>query len=299
MIWIWLLKCSGFGLDLIIQAPFGGKMKLSVAIAGKEAMPNAFVVFRGLEESIKKAATLGYDGVELALKRPDEISRNELKTLLKNNGMEVSAISSGQVWAARKLCFTEENQEKRALLKKNFCDFIDLASDFGQLVNIGRTRGSIGDKDPKIAKQLFLDMAGELSDYAQTKGVKLILEPVNRYEIDFINNLDECVELIEMVNKPNFTMMPDVFHMNIEDAKIGETLKKHSKYVEYIHFAASNRHAPGDGHLNWNEIFEALSSIGYKGWTTVEILPYPDPDTAAKRSIDYLKTNFGQYYSNR
>lgn len=273
-------------------------MKLSVAIAGKEAMPNAFVVYQGLEDAIKKASDLGYDGVELALKRPDEISRNDLKTLLKKNNMEVSAISSGQVWAARQLCFTEENKEKRIELKQTFCDFIDLASDFGQLVNIGRTRGSIENKNPQVAQDLFLDAAGELCDYAEKRGVNLILEPVNRYEIDFLNNLDQTVEIIKKVNKPNFKMMPDLFHMNIEDANIKESLIKYGEYIEYMHFADSNRHAPGDGHINFTEVFEALDTIGYKGWTTVEILPFPTPDIAATRSISYLKENFGKYYNN-
>jgi sugar phosphate isomerase/epimerase len=271
-------------------------MKLSVAIAGAEAMPNAFVVFRGLPQSIKRAHELGYDGVELALKRPDEITRSDLKTLLRDNHMQVSAVSSGQVFAARNLFFTEEDKEKRAELYTTFCGFIDLASDFGQLVNIGRTRGSIAGRDPLLCEQLFLDMAGSLSDYAQGKGVELILEPVNRYEIDFINNLDECVSLIKKVNKRNFTMMPDVFHMNIEDDSIGKSLVRNSEYVRYIHFADSNRHAPGDGHMPWDEIFNALESIGYDGWTTVEILPFPDSETAAMRSVAFLRGTYGRYY---
>ncbi len=273
-------------------------MKLSVAIAAEDASNDAFVVFRGIESSIKKAAKLGYDGVELALKNPREISKTKLKNLLKENNMEVSAISSGQVWSARKLCFTEENKEKRKELKETFSQFIDLASDFGQLVNIGRSRGSLNQTTPELSKQLFLDMAGELSDYAQKRGVDLILEPVNRYEINFVNNLDQCVDIIKLVNKTNFKMMPDVFHMNIEDAKIGESLIKYSKFIEYIHFASSNRVSVGSGHLNWDEIFGALAEIGYDGWTTVEILPYPSADIAAKQSIDFIKSNYSQYYVN-
>lgn len=271
-------------------------MRLSVAIAGKEALPSAFVVFRGIDESIRKAARLGYDGVELALMRPEEVDKNHLKALLKETGMDISAVSSGQVWAARHLCFTEQDKEKRDVLKKTFCGFIDLAADFGQKVNIGRTRGSIGDRPRQECEDLFLDMAQYLSDYAAGKGVTLILEPVNRYEIDFVNNLDECVEQVERVNRPNFSMMPDVFHMNIEDAHIGEALFRNRKYVDYVHFADTNRHAPGDGHMNWDEVFGALSAIGYDGWTTVEILPYPDPDTAAERAVRFFKGNYGKYY---
>ncbi|HAF85077.1 MAG TPA: sugar phosphate isomerase/epimerase [Sphaerochaeta sp.] len=272
-------------------------MKLSVAIAGAEAMPNAFVVFRGVEDSIRKAHELGYDGVELALKRPDEVDKGVLRSLLKENSLEVSAVSSGQVFAARNLYFTDENKENRKELYDTFCDFIDLASDFGGLVNIGRTRGSLNGRDPKLCEDLFLDMAHSVADHAQKRGVELILEPVNRYEIDFINNLDECSVLLRKVNRKNFTMMPDLFHMNIEDDHIGESLIRNKEFVRYIHFADSNRHAPGDGHMPWDEIFTALTTIGYNGWTTVEILPFPDPETAAKRSVAFLKGKYGTYYS--
>jgi 5-keto-L-gluconate epimerase len=271
-------------------------MKLSVAVAGREAMPDAFVVFRGLQESVKKAADLGYDGVELALKRPDEITREELRKLLKDTHMEVSAISSGQVWAARQLCFTEENAEKRKELKQTFCGFIDLAADFSRFVNIGRTRGSIDGRGCAHCEQLFLDMAGELSDYAEQRDVTLILEPVNRYEINFVNNLDEGSVLVKKVNRKNFAMMADVFHMNIEDARIGESLERNGPYVRYVHFADTNRHAPGQGHMNWDEIFTALKKNGYNGWTTVEILPWPDPETAAKQAVTFIRNRYGLYY---
>ncbi len=264
-------------------------MKLGVAIASDNALPSAFVVMRGLERSIKRASELGYDGVELALKNHDEITHQELRTILKKNNMEVSAISSGQVFASRGLMFTEENKEKRAELECSFKGFIDLASEFGGLVNIGRVRGMINGRDPKLCEDLFLEMAGKLSDYAEEKGVSLILEPVNRYEIDYINNLDQCTELIKKVNRKNFVMMPDVFHMNIEDADFADALIRNREYVKYIHLADSNRWAPGDGHLDFDRVFSALSKIGYDGWCTVECLPYPDSETAAKRAVDFIR----------
>ncbi|MDY4610304.1 MAG: sugar phosphate isomerase/epimerase family protein [Sphaerochaetaceae bacterium] len=264
-------------------------MKLSVAIAGAEALPSAFVVFRGLEKSIVRAAELGYDGVELALMRPDEIGKSDLRTLLERNRMEVSAVSSGQVFAARGLSFTDEDTERRKELDKTFKGFIDLAADFGRLVNIGRVRGSLKGRDKAFCEQLFFDMAGELCVYAARKGVELILEPVNRYEIDFINNCDEGAALLDKAGIPNLTMMPDVFHMNIEDDRIGDSLRRNARYVRYIHLADSNRHAPGDGHLDFTDVFNALDDIGYNGWATVEILPYPEPDIAAQRAVSYLR----------
>ncbi len=267
-------------------------MKLGVAIASENALPSAFVVMRGLEQSIKKAHEYGYDGVELALKDPDEITHAELGSILKKNSMCVSAISSGQVYAARGLMFTDEDKEKRAELERSFKGFIDLASEFGGLVNIGRVRGQILGRDKKLCEDLFLDMATKLSDYAATKGVTIILEPVNRYEIDYINNTDQCVELVKKVDRANFTMMPDVFHMNIEDAHMGEALIRNRDYVRYIHLADSNRWAPGDGHMDFDDIFSALGKIGYDGWCTVECLPYPSPEEAASRAVKFLRSRY-------
>lgn len=268
-------------------------MKLSVAIASDGASANAFVVFRGLKESIIKASKLGYDGVELALKSPDEVNKAELTQWLRDNNLEVSAISSGQVFAARGLSFTDEDPEKRAELYQSFCQFIDLASDYGNLVNIGRTRGPIAGREYAYAESLFLDMAHKVADYAEKRGVTLILEPVNRYEIDFLNNLDQTSAMLRKIDRPSFQMMPDVFHMNIEDDHIGDSFIRNKEWVRYVHFADTNRHAPGDGHMDWDEIFSALTTIGYDGWTTCETLPYPDPDTAAKRAVAFLKG--GQY----
>ncbi len=267
-------------------------INLGIAIASENALPSAFVVLRGLEKSIRLAHEFGYDGVELALKDPDEITHEELASILKKNNMKVSAISSGQVFAARGLMFTDSDKEKREELEKAFHGFIDLASDFGGLVNIGRVRGSIGNRKKEDAENLFLDMAWRLSDYAEKRGVTMILEPVNRYEIDYINSTDEGVELVRKVGRKNFTMMPDVFHMNIEDDHIGEALIRNREHVRYVHLADSNRHAPGDGHMDFDDIFSALGKIGYDGWCTVECLPYPDPETAAERAVKFLRARY-------
>jgi sugar phosphate isomerase/epimerase len=121
-------------------------------------------------------------------------------------------------------------------------------------------------------------------------GVKLILEPVNRYEINFINKLDQGVELIKKLDLKNMGLMPDVFHMNIEDVTIEGNLKKYIDYVDYVHFADSNRLAPGWGHLNFKSIVDALNEVNYDGWISVEIFPEPDPDSAARQAITYLRT---------
>ncbi|MGN6342858.1 MAG: TIM barrel protein [Ginsengibacter sp.] len=263
-------------------------MKLSIAIADTHALPSAFVVYRGFEECIPKAAKLGYNGVELALKRANEINPKNLQKLLDENKIEVSCISTGQVYADGGLMLTHENVKSRNLVKDILKELIDLADCFGKIVNIGRVRGQIGNRHKIDVEDLFVEVARELCAYALPKNVTLILEPVNRYEIDFINSVEEGVELMKKVGMPNMMLMPDLFHMNIEDKSISLGLAGNIEFIKYIHFADSNRLAPGQGHIGFQEVFNNLLFAGYDGWISAEILPKPDPDTAAKQTVDFL-----------
>ncbi len=264
-------------------------MKLSVAISGKDAMPSTFVVWRGFEESIRKASEYGYHGVELALKTAEEIEPAALSQWLGRHGMEVSCISTGQVYAALDLYFTHPDKEIREKVIGVFTGLIELAADFGGLVNIGRARGFIGKgQTPGEAEALFADTADRICGIAGKKGVSLVLEPVNRYEINFINNLDEGRQLLARLNFSNLGLMPDVFHMNIEDDRLGDSLARNASKIRYIHLADSNRLAPGSGHIDFREVFEGLKAAEFDGWAAIEILPVPDPDTAARSAAEYI-----------
>ena len=85
------------------------------------------------------------------------------------------------------------------------------------------------------------------------------------------------------------------FHMNIEDDRIGHSLIRNGKWVKYVHLADSNRLAPGLGHLNFDEVFEALKTIHYDGWVSVEILPGDNPDWMAGKAIHYIKPKVTDY----
>lgn len=274
-------------------------MKLSIAIADTHALPSAFVVYRGFEECIPKAAGLGFDGVELALRRSHQINTRRLQQLLDENSIEVSCISTGQVYADGGLMLTHENNAKREEVKTVFRELIDLAADFGKIVNIGRVRGQIGNRHKTEVEDMFTQVARELCQYAEPKGVTLILEPVNRYEIDFINSVEEGVALMKKINMPNMMLMPDTFHMNIEDKKMGSELAKNIAYIKYIHLADSNRLAPGQGHTNFREIFTHLLHAGYDGWVSAEILPKPTPDIAARQTAEFLLPFINEYNQKR
>ncbi len=264
-------------------------MKLSVAVAGADAPPSAFVVWRGFEESIRKAADFGYHGIELALKEAGDVDPAKLDRMLAARGLQASCISTGQVFAVLGLYFTHPDPSARDRVLEVFRGLIDLAQDHGRLINVGRARGFYQDaQTPEQTEQLFIDMARRICDLGAPKGVTLMIEPVNRYELNFVNSVDDAAKLLARVERKNVGIMPDVFHMNIEDAHVGDSLFRNAKWVSYIHFADSNRLAPGQGHLDFDDVFTGLRKAKWDGWVSIEILPKPNPDTAARQAAEHV-----------
>jgi len=266
-------------------------MKLGIAVAPREALPSAFVVFRDdLKLNIGKAAALGYDGVELALLDASQVDVPEVKAQLDKLGLEIPMVSSGQVFAQGGLCFSSPERAVREEAVARIKGLVDVAVSFGAMVNIGRVRGpaepGAGYAD---SEKRFIDGLREVADYAAPRGVVIAVEPVNRYEINFINRVDQAAGVIGKAGRSNVKIMPDVFHMNIEDRGIEAALVEFIDEIAYIHFADSNRLAPGMGHLHFPNIVFVLESLGYEGYVTVEILPHPDPDAAAAQAARYLR----------
>ncbi|MDP2996890.1 MAG: sugar phosphate isomerase/epimerase family protein [Bryobacterales bacterium] len=266
-------------------------MKIGLAVAAADALPSAFVVLRDdLCRCVDRCAALGYDGVELALRYAGEVDVPEMKRRLAATGLEVPCISSGQVFAADHLYFTHPDPAVRDAAVGRIADMIRLAAEFGAKVNTGRVRGIVREGETvEAAAERYLACIGRCADVAEPLGVELLVEPVNRYEVNFINDCAEGLEIVKRAGRRCVKLMPDLFHMNIEDASFRQAFEAARDYIGYVHVADSNRLAPGWGHLPFDEIFQILSDIRYDGYITAEILPKPAPDAAAAQAIRFLR----------
>lgn len=269
-------------------------MKIAVAISPPDAGPSAFVVFRDkLDVSIRKAANVGYDGVELALALASDVDVPAVRRLLAGEGMRIAAVSTGRVFAEQRVWLTSPDEGIRRRAVEILTSLIDVAAELGApRVNIGRVRGPAGDGDSaETAEGRFFQGIGACAEHAMHRGIGIVLEPVNRYEIDYVNSvLPDGIDVIRRLAHPNVKLMPDVFHMNIEDASIAGSLVAAGPLVGYVHLADSNRLAPGQGHTDFRAIVAALEKIGYDGDVAVEILPLPSADEAATQAIRFLRS---------
>lgn len=273
-------------------------MKLSVVLSTHPAK-FAAATFKGdFAANAATIAGMGYDGVELAIRDPRLVNADDLLRVLDANKLVAPAIGTGQAWGEEGLSFTDPDPGVRsaaiARLKSHFPLAARLNAAGGQpgrtVVVVGLLRGIV---KPGVSQEQamawLVDALRECCTAAAEVGVRVVVEPINRYETTLINNLTQGLELIEAVGAANLGLLADTFHMNIEEPSIEGCIRAAADRIFHFHVADSNRWHPGAGHLDFGSILNALFGTGYAGFVCGEFLPIPDAETAARRGIAHLR----------
>jgi len=265
-------------------------MKLSIVLSTQPAQFQAATFKGDLENNLGYIASLGYAGVELAIRDPRLIDFGRLDAIINRCNLRVPAIGTGQAWGEEGLSFTDPDLKVRQAAIERIKSHIPGAVRFGAVIIIGLIRGFV---KPQVSAQQAMEWLiaalRECAGAAQPHGVRLALEPINRYETTLINTVSQGMELIERVGADNFGLLLDTFHMNIEEPIIEAGIEACGPRIFHFHVADSNRWYPGAGHLSFKSILEALSQTGYAGWISGEFLPLPEAQTAARKNLAYLK----------
>ncbi|MHC2995609.1 MAG: sugar phosphate isomerase/epimerase [Candidatus Atribacteria bacterium] len=264
-------------------------MKKSIVVSTSSTKFSALAFKEDLAESIKKVADLGFDGVELAVRDPKYLEVEKIINLVKECNLEVPAIGTGQAYGEEGLSFSDPNEIVRKMAVERINDQIMFASNFDAQVIIGLIRGKINESVSQAeAEEWTIDCLRKCAELAKEYNIRLTLEPVNRYESNFINTIAQGIEFINRVGASNLGLLADTFHMNIEEVSIYDSIIQAKDYITHVHFADSNRWAPGCGHSDFKKIIKTLKKIDYQGYVSAEILPLPDPDTAARITAETL-----------
>jgi len=265
-------------------------MRLSLVLSIQPARFNAVALTGDWEANIARIAGWGYDGVELAIRDPRLVDGVALLDTLARYGLRVPAIGTGQAWGEEGLSFTDPDPARREQAIQRVSAHVPLAAQAHALIIIGLLRGVVRPGvSPQQALAWLVEALLRTTEAAGARGVRLCLEPINRYETTLINTVAQGLDLIERVGASNLGLLLDTFHMNIEEPVLEDSIRAAGDRLYHVHVADSNRWYPGAGHVDFAGVIGALRQAGYTGWLSAEIMPEPDPDTAARRTIEYLR----------
>jgi 5-keto-L-gluconate epimerase len=265
-------------------------LRFGYTVATPEVRSTSLKAYYGpIELSLYTLSELGYAGVELMVRSPQEINSAKLEQLLSKYNLSVPVVGTGQLESEDKLSLTDPIIEGRQAAVQRLKEVVDFAGHFGSYVNLGRIRGKIISGIPQaVSKDRMKECLLQVLDYAAKQGVKLIIEPQNKSIINWINTVPEALDFIAELNHPGLGTMVDTYHSNIEEKSVWGAFIRAADLLWYVHISDSNGCSPGMGHLNFPEILDVLTAIKYEGFVTVEVSQVPDSRTAAKRAINYL-----------
>ncbi|HEY0821818.1 MAG TPA: sugar phosphate isomerase/epimerase family protein [Rhizobacter sp.] len=223
-----------------------------------------------IRRTVERLHAHGISALEIA-GEPEQYDTREVRALLRDHGLSC--------WGAVTLTLGERNLAARdAAQREATVDYmkrvVTMVKELdGQIVSlVPLTVGKVvPDATPEEEWRWVVEGVKAVYEHAQRAGVRIAIEPLNRFETYLINRTDQALALADAVG-PDCGVCLDVFHMNIEEADLHAAFRQARGRIHDVHLADSNRFALGMGHLDFGAILSTLREVGYEGALSLEFV---------------------------
>ena len=261
---------------------------------------------------IDHAKKLGFDFIEIPLMEIDLIDPEKIRERAEQVGIELCTSTA----CSKENDITSDNPDIRDKGIEYLRKCISATAAMDAKCLSGVIYSAIGGKVAGMPDERYWKRSAEaikqVAQVANRAGIKLGIEPVNRYETFLINTCEQAIKLAGMIDEPNVGIHLDAYHMNIEENNFYEPIKKAVPLLCHFHLSESHRGVPGTGTVDWDGIFRALSETGYKGLVGLESFIEvsdamreatciwrkfaPSSDVLLIEGLKYLKSMEHKYY---
>jgi sugar phosphate isomerase/epimerase len=271
-------------------------MKYSITLA-------SFRKIEPIEETLSKLTGQGYDAVEM-FGEPKDVDVAKLKDLFSTYRLPVCGITG--MWGAagkesrkRKLLSTDQGLVRAS--KEYVQDCVRMCNSLdGEEMNIclfadelpgfDRTHSVLAQNEKERFARRAVPILAELCLFAADHGVKLVLEPLNRYSTPYCSTAKDAAAIVKQVNSGSLGILLDTFHMNIEEDSFENAIRTTGRLLKHTHFADNNRKMPGFAHIDFAAIVRCLQEIGYDGCISFEPnIANKNYEHATKSGLEFVK----------
>lgn len=266
-------------------------MKIGYVVATPDVTTPLMPAVRGaFRQNLAFLRDLGFDGVELAVRDAAALDVDELRRTIEELDLEPSLVGTAPISYQDEIELCHPDADARAQALERLFGHIDFAGALGCPVNIGRFRGNLLEGDRRAESETWMwDALRAGADRAGARGIRMLFEPHHRFNTNFVRSTREGLAFLDEMNHEAVGFLIDAFHMNIEDASFAGSIREAGGRIDYFHVADNMRTYPGSGHIPFDEIIAALREVGYSGYLSAQLAQKPDFETAATRTMEYLR----------
>jgi D-psicose/D-tagatose/L-ribulose 3-epimerase len=220
---------------------------------------------------LAKIKTAGYDGVELPLFGGEPKDYVSIRRELKNLGLRATGVC---VIPDKEHDCASSDPKVRAGGLAHLKWAIDCLEAVGGEVLCGpfyQPLGVFSGNPPTDEERSgIVEVHKAAARYANKASITLAVEPLNRFECYALNTVADAADIVKRVDEPNYGLLYDTFHTNIEEKDPVGAISPHLKQIRHVHTSENDRGTPGKGHVPWAATFKALKGGGYDGWYVIE-----------------------------
>ncbi len=234
---------------------------------------------------IGKLKQAGFDGIEIPIFEGTAEHYKELRKELDKQGLGCTAVTVATPEANP----ISDDAAVRDAAVERMKWIIEMVAILGGEVLLGPYHSPLavfsGAGPTEDEKKRAADVLRKAAEIAQKAKVKLAIEYLNRFECYFLTTAADAKAFVKRVDHPNFKMMWDTFHANIEEKDVAKTIASVADSFIHVHISENDRGTPGTGHVHWDETFKALRHAKYDGWLVIEAFGRALPALAAATRV--------------
>jgi D-psicose/D-tagatose/L-ribulose 3-epimerase len=241
----------------------------------------------GAPEAIGRIADLGFDVVELPLEREGDLSAEAIAPLLERHGLGATVV--GAMGPGRSLVDDDEDAVAATSAYLEAC--IDLAAAIGApavcgpfTAETGRTWRASAEERAATIERLRAGLS-PVVEHAAARGVRIGIEPLNRYETSLLNTVDQSLEALEPLLGDHLGLALDTYHLGIEERSTPAAIRAAGEHLVHVQVCGSDRGAPGGDQTDWPAVRDALDDVGYAGPLVIESFTAENAAIAVAASI--------------
>ena len=235
----------------------------------------------------RKFKQWGFDAVELLIEDPDHIDPVFLRRQLDRQGLACGSVAAG-LGPDRDLRGSRASQRRGI---KFLCALLDLMGPLGCPALVGPVYSFAGRAEAATMAErrtqwrTVVRNLKTVAAYADARGKIICVEPLNRFETDFLNTGEQGLQLIKDVNCPALKLHLDTFHTNIEEKHLDQAILQAGRHLGHLHVCGTDRGTPGKDHNDWRGMAAALRKINYTGDVVLETVTLDVPRIARSAAI--------------